>query len=292
MKSFRHLFLAVAKRIGIARLIPDKMYLKLLYRDIIGKKLNLKNPVTYGEKLQWLKLYDRNPLYHMLVDKYEVKNYIKEKIGSQYVVPLYGVWNTPGDIDFSSLPDSFVLKSTHDSGGYFICKNKEELDEMLVREKYKKLLSRDYYLPGREWVYKGVKPRVIAEKYLGNEDEKSIDDYKVMCFEGIPKLIEVHQGRFENHTQDFYDAQWNKTEISQGTKTNLEVLERPAFLDEMLEKSSYLAKGIHHVRVDWYYSQGQLYFGELTFFDDSGFSLFEPEQYNKIIGDWIEIDRK
>lgn len=269
--------------------LSDELYLKLIYWQKMGKKLNLKNPKRFNEKLQWLKLHDRKPEYSVMVDKYEVKNFVTSKIGSAYVIPTLGVWDKFEDIDFGELLDKFVLKCTHDSGGLVICKDKNKLDMKAAKTKINKSLQNNYYLQGREWPYKNVKPRILAEKYMVDESGFELKDYKVMCFEGEPKLIQVHSGRFASHTQDFYTTEWEHLAITQGVPLSDIQVERPACLQEMLEMSRILAAGLHQVRVDWYYVEGQLYFGEITFFDASGFDDFEPDEWNELVGSWIKI---
>lgn len=274
---------------GFFKSLPDKPYLELIYYAHFGKKLDLKNPKTFNEKLQWLKLYDRNPEYTRMVDKYEAKQYVAEKIGEEYIIPTLGVWDDPDQIDFDALPEQFVLKCTHDSGGLVICRDKSKLNIEEAKEKLKKRLKFRYFYWGREWPYKNIKPRIIAEKYMEDESGTELKDYKVMCFEGEPKLIQVHQGRFGEHTQDFYDTQWQKLEITQGFPYSETTMGKPEFLEEMLTLSKELSQNLHQVRVDWYYVGHQLYFGELTFFDGAGFDGFEPDEYDEIIGNWIRI---
>ena len=279
---------------GFYSKMPDEKYLKKKYRAILGKPLNLDNPKTFNEKLQWLKLYDRKPIYTTMVDKYEAKKYVAARIGEEYIIPTIGVWNDSDEIEFDSLPQRFVLKCTHNSGlGMCICKDKSKLDVEKVRREVKKGLKQDYYLPGREWPYKDVKHRVLAEKYMEDDSGSELRDYKVLCFGGEPKLIQFHAGRFTgNHTQDYYDTNWERLPMTQGSPLSENPLEKPVFLEEMLDLSRKLSEGIPQVRVDWYYVKGQLYFGELTFFDASGFDEFEPEEWNETIGGWISLPKK
>lgn len=267
----------------------DERYLRLMYRMYLGKRLNLKNPRTFNEKLQWIKLYDRRPEYTMMVDKYAVREHVAKVLGEAYLIPLLGVWDDPEEIDFDTLPTQFVLKCNHNSGtGMCICKNKAKLDIEKVKAELRKGLAQNYYLSGREWPYKNIKRRIIAEKFMV-DDSGGLQDYKVLCFNGEPKLIQIHKGRFQNHTQDFYDTQWKRHEIYQGVPMSKTDMDKPAFLEQMLEVSKTLSAGIPHVRVDWYYVDGQLYFGELTFFDASGFYAFEPEFWDQQLGDWIQL---
>lgn len=275
---------------GLHNSMSDEKYLARRYNAIVGKKLNLEDPKTFNEKLQWLKLYNRRPEYTMMADKVAVRDYIAKTIGEEYLIPCLGVWDDPDDIDFNTLPDQFVLKCNHNSGlGMCICKDKSKLDIEKVKAGLRKGLKQNYYLSGREWPYKNIKPRIIVEKYMTDESGTELKDYKVMCFDGKPKLIQVHKGRFVDHTQDFYDTDWNFMKIYQGCKNSDQIMPKPDFLEEMLSLSETLATGIPHVRVDWYFVNGQLYFGELTFFDASGFDEFEPNEYNEILGSWITL---
>ncbi len=274
--------------------MPDTMYLKLLYKLLVGKRLNLKNPQTYNEKLQWLKIHDHNPLYTTMVDKYAVKKYVSEKIGAEYVIPTLGVWDNPEDVDFSILPNQFVLKTTFGGGGndVVICKDKASLDVEATVKYMKGFMKQDSYRHLKEWPYKNVPRRVIAEKYMEESGKASLTDYKVMCFNGVAKLIEYHEGRYtDNHTQDFYDRDWHKTAITQGSYGEMSdvIAERPSKLEEMLILSEILAKDIPHVRVDWYLIDNHLYFGELTFFDGSGLVPWDNDSDDLLLGSWITL---
>lgn len=275
-------------------LIPDdKKYLSFSYRMKIGHKLDWNNLQTYTEKVQWLKLYDRKPGYTIMVDKYQVKDYVKERIGGQYIIPTLGVWDEAENIDFSELPNQFVLKCTHDSGGLYICKDKSKIDEDAIRKEFSKSLKMRFYMEGREYQYKDVKPRIIAETYLEQEDGGAPWDYKVLCFGGKAKLIEVHAGRFsEAHSQTFYDTDWKKTLISQGGKETISKIEqpRPVCFDEMIEKSEILAQGMRHARIDWYVIKNKLLFGEITLYDGSGLEPFTTYEDDLLLGSWIDIN--
>ena len=278
---------------GLADWLKDEAFLKLRYYGEMGKRLDLENPTTFNEKLQWLKLYNRNPVYTRLVDKYLVRQHIADTIGPEYLIPMLGVWDDPDEIDFDKLPDQFVLKCNHNSGlGMCICKDNSSLDFDKVRRDLRRGLQQDYYKIGREWPYKDVPRKIICEQYivddLSSRDELS--DYKVLCFGGEPRLVEIHRGRFSgHHTQDFYDADWIKTDFQQPEDPlSDEVMDKPVFAEEMFRLSRILASDIPHVRVDWYYTGGKLYFGELTFFDSSGFSPFVDNQ-DAILGSWIAL---
>lgn len=282
----------ITKSLGF--LFPDKLYLEILYRLKMGRKLNLEDPKSYNEKLQWLKLYNHVPEYKVMVDKYEVKEYVAKKIGNDFIIPTYGVWNEINQINWESLPNKFVIKTTHGGGGsgVVICKDKHKLDTQLAKDILKRSMKDDIYKSLREWPYKGMKKRIIAEKLLEEDGQDSPCDYKVMCFNGNVKLIEFHEGRFsELHTQDFYDRDWNLTGITQGSygRYNTTPSPKPALLDEMIRLSEILAEDIPHVRVDWYLVNNHLFFGEMTFFDGSGFYPFDRFEDDILLGSWITL---
>ena len=288
IKNPQIIFFGLSRK-GKLKWLPDKMFLKIGYRLTMKKKLNLKDPKTLNEKLQWLKLYDRNPEYTKMVDKYEAKRYVAERVGEKYIIPLLGVWDSFDEIDFDRLPDQFVLKCTHDCGGLVICQDKSKLDLESAKKKIVRSLRNNYYWQSREWPYKDVKPRIIAEKYMVDESGTELKDYKVMCFHGEPKIIQLHKGRYSDHTQDFYSAEWEKYDIYQGCPQTEGAIEKPVFLEEMLAVSRKLSKDIPCVRADWYCVDGQLYFGELTFFDASGFCAYEPEEWDYTLGSWVNL---
>ncbi len=288
IKNPKTIFIPLAAR-DIFRWMTDEKFLKLSY-FVRGKdKLDFTNPKRFNDKLQWLKVYDHNPLYTKLVDKCEVKGIVAEVIGNRYVIPTLSVYNSVEDIDFDVLPKQFVLKCTHGSKCNVICKDKDKLDIPLTKKRLSKWMKMNWFDYGREWPYKNVEHRIIAEKYMEDETGE-LRDYKVMCFEGIPRLIQIHIGRFgDKHTQDFYDTDWNKLDITQGSDMSDKTIPKIPCLDEMLELSRKLSKGIHQIRVDWYYIHGELFFGEMTFFDTSGYEEFEPDFWNYRLGEWINI---
>ncbi len=283
-----------AKLPWVFRFMSDEHYLKMVYKIKTGKVLNLKNPREFNEKLQWLKLHDRKPEYTNLVDKYKVREIIRNKIGDKYLIPLIAVWDSPSEIDFDLLPSQFVLKCNHDSQGVVICKDKSKLDFSSTVSKLEKAMKRDFSSLTKEYVYRDVERKIIAEKYM-DDGSGELKDYKVLCFNGKPRLIEVHSGRFNGqHVQDFYDPEWNRMsicQISSGLPNSEKGFARPSVLDEMLRLSEILSQGILHIRVDWYIVNDVLYFGELTFYDASGFDDFEPDEWNKTLGDWIDLSK-
>lgn len=271
--------------------LPDKEYIERMFCAKMGYELDLNNPKTFNEKIQWLKLFDRNPEYSRMVDKYEVKGYISEKIGEKYSIPLLGVWEHVEDVDFDSLPNEFVLKCTHDSHGLVICKNKKQLDVSEAKKTLNKALNSDYYHRFREWPYKNVKPRIIAEQFMSNEGHDLID-YKVHCFNGEPKIVLVCADRFADTglTEDFYDCDWNHLSVSRPQHPNAKnKAKRPEKLEEMLEISRTLSEAIPFLRVDFYIINGDLYIGELTFFPASGFQRFEPDRIDLEWGNWLVL---
>lgn len=278
---------------GYLNWVPDEIYLKILYRLRLGKRCNLKKPVLYNEKLQWLKLHDRKPEYARMVDKYEVRSFIEEKLGGEYLIPFYGVYDSFEEIDFSKLPQQFVLKCTHDSGSVEICKDARSFDKKAAGARLTAAMKKNYYDTYREWPYKSVKPRIIAEKYMVDESGYDLKDYKIMCFNGKARIIEVHENRFvegKAHTQTFYDSSWNKLDISQdfGLPTK-EERRRPEQLDKMLALSEKIAKDMYHARIDWYLINGKIYFGEITFYDGSGFEPFQNEKDEEFLGSLIQL---
>lgn len=274
--------------------IDDKSFLEILYKRKFGKNLNLEDPKTFNEKMQWLKLYDRNPKYTNMVDKYEAKKYVSNIIGKEYIIPTLGIWDKFEDIDFKKLPNTFVLKPTHTSGNVFICKDKNQIDYKKLKKGVDKWLKRNYYYTGREWPYKNIKPRIIAETYMKNKDEVGLKDYKLMCFNGKVKCSFVCSNRNskEGLNVDFYDLNWNKMPFTRHYPNSKENIKKPINYELMIELSEKLAADIPFVRVDFYEVNGKLYFGELTFYPGSGFEEFYPEEYDKILGDMLELPQQ
>lgn len=289
---------AIADNISRSRLshiIPDKAYLKYIYRAHFGKKLNLKQPKTFNEKLNWLKLYNRDPKYCDFVDKDKVKKYISETIGEQYVIPTLGVWERFEDIDFNSLPDRFVLKCTHDSGSTVICRDKSNFDLDSARKKITRKLGMNLYWHGREWPYKDVKPRIIAEEYMEQEGSDDLTDYKFYCFNGEPRFLYVSIG-LSNHSTariGFVSLDWEKMPFRRNDFAPLEELPpKPATFETMIEFAKKLSENIPFLRVDFYEINGKLYFGELTFYPGAGFTVLEPAEWDEKIGEWIKLPTK
>jgi len=280
----------VLSQCGFFNWIPDSIYLRVLFRVRVGKKLNLKNPQTFNEKLQWLKLYNRKPEYTTMVDKYAVKQWVTERIGGEYVVPTIGVWDFFDEINFDILPNQFVLKCTHDSGGLVICQDKNKLDRELVRARIERSLKKNYYYHSREWPYKNVKPRIIAEKYLQDGNTKRLPVYKVFNFMGNPRIIQVIQNdKTAEESVDYFDFEWNRLVLQQNYPNSEWCPPRPQQLKEMLELARKLSQSIPFVRTDFYEVNGTLYFSEITFYSDGGMAKFHPEEWDRRFGDWIDL---
>lgn len=277
---------------GFLNWLPDMQYIRLIYLVRLNKRINLKEPLTYNEKLQWLKIYDRNPIYTNLVDKLEVRNYISEKIGEKYLIPLLGVWNKFEEIDFEKLPNKFVLKCTHDSGGLYICKDKSKLNTKEAKRIINRSLKNNYYYHNREWPYKNVKPRIICEKYMVDESNTELKDYKFFCFDGVPKSLYVASNRRVDTRFDFFDMNFKHLHVIQHYKNSSNQIAKPKGFDEMVNLAKILSKGIPHVRVDFYDINGKVYFGEMTFYHLGGFEKFEPESFDEWLGSWLILPEK
>lgn len=275
--------------------MDDEKFLKRLFYYRMNKPLDLDNPKTFNEKLQWLKLYDRKPEYTMMVDKYEVKKYVADKIGEEYIIPTYGVWDKFEDIDFDKLPQQFVLKCTHDSGGLVICRDKSKFNIKKAENKINKSLSKNYYYANREWPYKNVKPRIIAEKYIECFDDGGIKDYKFFCFDGVCKMLFVASDRqkVDEETKfDFFDIEFNHLNLINFHPNAEKTPEKPKGFYKMFELAEMLSVGIPHARIDFYDVDGKVYFGEITFFHFSGLVPFEPQEWDKKLGDMIKLPAK
>lgn len=281
---------------GLLNWISDEKHLKLMYRVMIGKKLNLENPSSFNEKIQRLKLNDRKPEYTMMVDKYRVREYIEEMIGKEYLIPLLGVYDEVGDIDFNKLPKQFVLKCNHNSGkGMLICEDKSKLDKKKVKKELIEGLKQQYYYCWREWPYKNVKPRIICEKYMVDESGTELKDYKFMCFNGEVKLTFVCLNRNSPNglNIDIYDANWVLMPFGRPNHPNSGIImPKPKNFDKMVGFAEKLSKNIPFLRIDFYEINGQLYFGELTFYPGSGFEEFTTESYDYLLGSWITLPTK
>ena len=275
---------------SLLKFLPDNLYCQLYYFAKMKKFGNFKNPKTFNEKINWRKLYDRNPIYAKLSDKYAVREYITEKIGEEYLVPLLGVWNDANEIDFDKLPDKFVLKCTHDCASVVICNDKQNFDIEKAKKKLNNCLKTNFYWQAREWQYKNIKPRIIAEQYLVDESGVDLKDYKIFCFGGKPEFILVDFNRFSTHKRNLYTINWDfcDFEIKYPCDKNIKI-EKPSQLENMLKLAEILSKDNSYVRVDFYIADGKIYFGELTFSNGGGYSRFTPTQYDRKIGDLWKI---
>lgn len=286
--------LRVNSKLGLYNNMDDKKFIEKMFKATMDYPLNLENPKSFNEKLQWLKLYDRNPLYTKLVDKYKVREYISEKIGEDYLIPLLGVWDDPEDIDFDSLPNKFVLKCNHNSGlGMCICTDKSKIDIKKVKNELKSGLAQNYYLNGREWPYKNVSRKIICEKYMTDETGKNLRDYKFYCFDGKPKIVGIYQDRNSDKetTGDFFDMNFEWVDLRFGMSNALNKPQKPQKFQEMIKIAEILSEGMPEVRVDLYISNNKIYFGELTFFDGGGFDKIEPLEWDYKLGSWIKLPK-
>ncbi len=283
-----------ARMLRNTQFVSDEFYVKSVYWTAFKEPLNLEKPLTYSEKLQWLKLYYKDPRQTLMVDKYAVKDYIKNTIGAQYVVPVLGKWDKVEDIDWNRLPNRFVIKCNHDSGGLVICKDKSKFDFESAKKKLRKSLGRNLYYGTREWPYKDVKPCIFAEEYL--EDEYGeLRDYKFFCFDGVPKALFIatdRQREDKETTFDFFDMDLNHLPFTNGHPNANPYPAPPKSYEQMKELASVLSKGFPHVRVDFYEINGQPVFGELTFFHWGGIKPFDPKEWDYKFGEWIKLPER
>ena len=273
--------------------IPDKEYLQKMFRAKMGKELDLENPQTFNEKMQWLKLYYHLPEFTVMADKYSVRDYLAKKIGTQYSVPLLGVWDSPDQIDTGVLPNQFVLKTTHGCGGMFICRDKHEFDIEKAKKTLRGTFYKNYFNYMREWPYKDIQPRVIAEQYMQNGEERNLKVYKVLNFNGVPRIIQTIQNdKTPDESIDYFDTEWNILELRQNYPNSKVPTPRPATLEKMLELSATCSEGIPFLRTDWYEVNGEVFFSEFTFYSDAGMEPFYPSKWDAILGDWITLPAK
>lgn len=270
--------------------IPDRLFLEVHFLNKTGYKLNLDNPKTFNEKLQWLKLNDRHPEYTKMVDKATAKDYVASVVGDKFIIPTYGVWNNVEDIEWGKLPNKFVVKSTGDSGGVVVCKDKNKFDIAAATSKLKKLGSRKYYNQNREYPYRDVPHRYIAEALLENGKDTDIPDYKIFCFNGVPYYIQVDVDRSVHHCRNIYDTNWNLQDLQiEFPNITDRIIEKPQNLETMLELAKMLSQDKVHVRVDLYNIDGNIYFGELTFFHGSGIEKFKPIEWDYKFGELLHL---
>lgn len=272
-------------------LFTDEQLIQKKYMKEMGRKANLENPNTFNEKIQWLKLNWYDPLAIKCADKFEVREYVKKTIGSEYLIELLGVYETVDEINLNDLPNSFVFKATHGSGFNIICKDKNNMNWKKEFRKMRRWLKTNYYWANREWVYKDIKPRIICEKFLSGDKGQIPEDYKFFCFDGEPKFLYIASDRGIDTKFDFYDLNWNKIPVSQCYPNSDYIYPKPDNLDLIIELARKLSKGFPHVRVDFYILKDRIIFGELTFFHFSGTKKFIPEKYDKVFGDYIDLSK-
>ena len=272
--------------------INPELELKLMFRLKQGYSLDLKNPETFSQKLQWIKLYDRNELMPLCCDKYTVRGFVEEMGCGEILNELYWHGSDPENIPYDTLPDQFVIKVTHGSTFNILVKDKSKLDRQEVSRKIRKWLKADYLACYGEWFYGKVPPRIIVEKYLEDENEQELRDYKVFCFNGKAKLIDVHSGRFDGHKRNLYDLNWNFLEDVSIKFEHGEVIPKPAVLEELLQYAEMLSKRFLHARVDFFIVNGKIYFGEITFTSGAGFSVIRPHSFDVEMGNMLELPLK
>ena len=277
----------------IGNRMSDERYLRFLWKLKKRKDLDLDNPQTYNEKLQWLKLYDRKPLYTKIVDKISVKDYVSDIIGKEYIIPTLAVWDNPNQISLENLPDRFVLKTNNgsSSAGVIVCKNKQHFDLDKAKKQLSKSLKGSVWLDMREWPYKDIKPKVFAEDYI-EDATGELTDYKFFCFDGEVKALFIATERFSEEVKfDFFDTDFNHLDLYQVHPMSGKVFSKPNGFDEMKAIAAKLSKGFPHVRVDLYNVNGKIYFGEITFYHHGGFAPFHPEKWDYIFGSWIKLPK-
>ena len=290
-KQLSRIYLRAMKEFHLDSFISDKTYLELLYRRVFDKKLDLEHPKSFNEKLQWLKLFNQDPLYTTLVDKYAVKDYVADRVkdGSLNIIPTLGVWNRFDDIDFDKLPEKFVLKTTHDSGSVCICSNRKSFDFKRAKRILTKSLNHNYFFNDREWPYKDVPRRIIGEQYMVDESGTELKDYKFFCFNGMPKFMFIATDRPVDTRFDYFDIDFNHLPFTQGFPNSDKEIKKPKGWATMIEIAKKLSENIPHVRIDLYDINGKIYFGEYTFFHNSGFVPFDPEEWDSTIGDYLDL---
>ena len=280
-------------RLGLLNHLSDVEFVKKQYLNVFDKELNLDNPITFNEKLQWLKVNDHRPEYSLMVDKFAVKDFVAKKIGRKYIIKTIGVWNSFEEIDFSVLPDRFVLKCTHDSGGVVVCSDKEHFDAKKAKRKLNRSLRTDYFMLNREWPYKNVPRRIIAEEYLSSETAEDLVDYKFFCFGGKVKCFKCDIDRSRNHQTYYFDKNQKYMgfgELNYPPRDRVP-FELPKTISQMMDLAEVLSEGIPFCRVDFYDVDGKIFFGEITFFPASGFGKFTDEKWDNKMGSWIQLPK-
>ena len=271
--------------------LPDKLYLSILFRQRLGYAMNWENPQSFNQKLQWMKLYDRNPLYSIYADKIEVRKFVAKTIGERYLIPCLGVFNSAEEINYDSLPDRFVLKCNHGAKYNVICRDKYTLNIQETNANLNKWLNEKFWRIKREYHYKDIKPRILCEQYMEDEETEGLNDYKVFMLAGEPYMIQVDLDRFGEHQRNIYDTDWNLLDVEISYPKGPAV-PKPLILDEMLECAKKLAEGFAEVRVDFYVINKKVYFGEMTFFSGAGFSRYKPRSFEFEMGKKLKLSQK
>ena len=283
---------SVLSSLGVFNGMNDKKYIEKKFKNQMGYSLDLENPITYNEKIQWLKLYDRNSKYIYMADKYEAKKIVSNILGDEYVVPTIGIYDDFDKINFEELPNQFVMKCTHDSGGVIVCKEKKYFNYKEARKKINKNLKKNYFFYGREWPYKNINPRIIIEKYLEDSYQKEIIDYKFFCFNGKVEYLYISEGSHTlNQKIQFFDKNYLPIDCSRSDYNKFErIPKKPKNFDKMIEFAELLSKNIEHIRIDFYEINGQLYFSEFTFYTGSGYVPFNEKHWDFKFGSLINLD--
>src|SRR5574344_263989 len=287
-------FVKIVKATHVDRLIPDDVFLKTKFYLKMGYRLNLNDPKTYNEKLNWLKMYDRRPIYTYMADESKAKEYVRGIIGDEYIIPTLQVWNTPDEINLDSLPEKYVIKCNHDSGSVFLCTDKKKFNLDNVKKKLRRILKTNYFWFGREWPYKNIERKIFAEKFMVDESCYELKDFKFFCFDGEPKFMFVAKDRHKEGEEtkfDFFDMDFNHLPVKNGHPNSNPPYNKPDAFEKMKEIASKLSQGIPQVRVDLYDINGKIYFGEMTFFHWSGLVPFEPAEWDKKFGDYIKLPK-
>jgi len=271
------------------RLLPSKLFIRNEYKNRTGRELNLNSPKTFSEKIQWLKLYYKNPVLTKMADKVDSKDIVRKKVGENHIIPSYKVFNAADDIIHDELPDQFALKATHGSGWNIIERDKNNITESEIRDYFRFWLKKSYYKGSKEWAYKHIQPRVVCEKLIFEEDGSLPEDYKFFCFNGVPTYIQIDHGRFEKHTRSFYNTCWEKMPFSIGYPLEESVVEKPANFEKMIDIASSLSEGLPFLRVDMYNVSGQIYVGELTCYPGNGLEKFSDEKWDFKLGEKLNI---
>lgn len=289
-----HTKVSLAQKIrhfAMSRCIPARFFVQRRYQKEFKRQIDLKKPLTFNEKIKWLMVYYREPFLHMLVDKYEVRRYVAERAGSEVLNDIYGIYDTPDQIDWDHMPEEFVLKATHGSGFNILCKDKSLLDIGEARAKLKQWLAIDYYHEAKEWGYKHLRRRIMAERYLHGDNGNPVHDYKVFCFHGEPKFTQVDTERFVDHRRDLYDLEWRLLPVTCTYAHCNSPVPRPERLAEMMDVARALSRELPFVRVDLYISVGRIRFGELTLYPGDGSEAFNPDEWDVRIGRWLDLSR-